>query len=296
MDLDVLKNFMITAREKNITHAAQILHISQPALSKQLKQLEGELGKSLFIRKSHAIELTPEGMILREKARDLLNLADRIQSDFQTMSEISGTIFFGAAESPHMDVLAEKVRAFKKVYPNIRYEVSSGDAEQIYEKIESGLLDIGLITEKPDFTRFTAIRLPVSDRWGLIMQAEDPLKDCDAITIDQLENRPLFVSRQGLEKDIAPWAGEAYADLQIEGFFPLSYNASRFVKAGLGVLLTFEGLIDTSKDSGLLFRRLSPALYTPLYFIRRKERSLSPVSEKFWETLQSEETVPDGSL
>ncbi len=180
---------------EDITSAAETLHISQPALSKQMRQLETELGKKLFTRHSFSIELTEEGRILRKRAADLLSMADKISSEFLEMDDVTGgTVSLGLAESCRIRDLAKGIRTFKGKYPNFHYHITSGDTEQVTEKLNKGLLDFGVIVEPPEREKYDYIAFPHSDVWGVIMKSSDPLSEKVAITIDDLSGRPVFIS------------------------------------------------------------------------------------------------------
>ena len=287
MEIRTLRYFLAVAREENMSKAAELLHISQPALSKAVKSLEEELGKKLFVRHSFSIELTEEGVLLRERAEDLVSMADKIEKEFLFLDDItSGDLYFGLAESYQVRYLAREIRLFKQKYPGLRYHVTSGDTEQVTEKLDKGLLDFALICETPDPNKYEYVILPEQDRFGLVMRCDHELAKKDAISPKDLEGIPLFCSKQSWEKDIAPWAKEHFSKYILEGSFRLSYNGSMFTKEGLGCLLTFEHLIDTSKDSGLIFRPLSPAVEIRQYLIYNRYQAFTPIAQRFLEQIR----------
>lgn len=280
MEIRTLRYFLEIAREENMTRAAETLHISQPALSKQMRQLETELGKKLFTRHSFSIELTEEGRILRKRAADLLSMADKISSEFLEMDDVTGgTVSLGLAESCRIRDLAKGIRTFKGKYPNFHYHITSGDTEQVTEKLNKGLLDFGVIVEPPEREKYDYIAFPHSDVWGVIMKSSDPLSEKVAITIDDLSGRPVFISQQSWEQDMPHWCGARREEMQLEGTFRLSYNASLFVAEGLGYLITLQGLIHTKGE--LSFRPLFPRLETQLYLIWRKYQAFTPIASRF---------------
>ena len=271
-----------------MTRAAELLHVTQPTLSKALKALEDELDKKLFVRHSFSIDLTDEGMLLRERAEDLISMADRITQEFVTLDEITGgDIYFGLAESYQIRSLAREIKEFRRQYPNLRYHITSGDTEQVTEKLDKGLLDFSVLAEKPDARKYDHLIFPKADVWGLVFPSDDPLAQKEAITADDLIGLPLFCSEQSWKNDIPAWCAGRINELRLEGSFRLSYNGSMFAREGLGYLLTFEHLVDTSRASGLVFRPLSPRLETRLYLIWKKYETLSPIAQRFLTQLKT---------
>ena len=282
MEIRTLRYFLAVAREENMTRAAETLHLSQPALSKQLKSLEEELGKKLFTRHSFSIKLTEEGILLRNRAEDLVSMADKIEQEFISLDEVTGgDLYFGLAESYQISFLAKEIKTFKEKYPDIRYHITSGDTEQVVEKLDKGLLDFAVLAEIPNSEKYESIVFPTADTWGLVMPSNDPLAKKKAIRVDDLIGLPLFCSEQAWEKDFPAWAKDKMNKLHLEGSFKLSYNGSIFAKEKLGYLLTFDKLIDTSPSSGLVFRPLSPKLETNLYLIWKRYQTFSPIAERF---------------
>jgi DNA-binding transcriptional LysR family regulator len=282
MEIRTLRYFLAAAREENMTRAAETLHVTQPTLSKALKALEEELGKKLFTRHSFSIRLTDEGVLLRNRAEDLVSMADRIEREFLSLDDITGgDLYFGLAESFQIRYLARAIHSFKQTYPGLRYHITSGDTEQVLEKLDKGLLDFVVLVETPDAGMYEALVFPEADVWGLVMPEDDPLAEKKAIRVDDLIGLPLFCSEQSWEKDIPRWAGEKMGGLHLEGSFRLSYNASIFAREHLGYVLTFDRLLDTSPGSGLAFRQLDPRLETKLYLVWKKYQTFSPIAERF---------------
>ncbi len=282
MEIRTLRYFLAVAREENMSRAAELLHVTQPTLSKALKTLEEELGKKLFTRHSFSIALTEEGILLRNRAEDLVSMADKIEQEFLSLDDITGgDIYFGLAESYQIRYLAREIRTFKSFYPNIRYHITSGDTEQVTEKLDKGLLDFAVICETPDERKYHSLLFPESDFFGAVFPSDSPLAAKKSIRPDDLAGLPLFCSEQSWENDIQPWAKEQFARFHLEGSFRLSYNGSMFAKEGLGILLTLNDLIDTSPESGLVFRPLSPHLEMKMYLIWNKYQSFTPIAEKF---------------
>ena len=288
MEIRTLRYFLAVAREENMTRAAETLHVTQPTLSKALKALEDELGKKLFTRHSFSIKLTDEGILLRNRAEDLVSMADRIEKEFISLDDITGgDLYFGLAESFQICYLARAIHTFKQTYPGLRYHITSGDTEQVMEKLDKGLLDFVVLAETPDDSKYESLIFPDADVWGLVMPEDDPLAKKKAIRVDDLIGLPLFCSEQSWEKDIPGWAGEKMDRLHLEGSFRLSYNASIFAKEHLGYLLTFNNLVNTSPGSGLAFRPLKPRLETRLYLVWKKYQTFSPIAERFMGQLRT---------
>ena len=282
MEIRNLRYFLAVAREENMTRAAETLHVTQPTLSKTMKALEDELGKKLFMRHSFSISLTEEGELLRNRAEDLVTMADKIEKEFLSLDELTGgELYFGLAESYQIRHLAKEIRLLKERYPGLRYHITSGDTEQVTEKLDKGLLDFAVICDVPDGRKYEYIAFPEGDIWGLILPADAVLAKKESIRIEDLLGLPLFASEQGWEGDIRGWAGEHFAQLRLEGSFRLAYNASMFVREGLGYQLTFRNLVDVSEVSGLVFRPLEPKLEVKLYLIWNRYQAFTPIAERF---------------
>ena len=289
MELRTMRYFLAVAREENMTRAAELLHITQPTLSKQLKALEDELGKKLFTRHSFSIQLTEEGILLRKRAEDLVKMADKITAEFLTLDDVlGGDVYFGLAESYQIRYLAAVIRKFKETYPGLHYHITSGDTEQVTEKLDKGIIDFAVLAQEPNTAKYHYLIFPKADLWGVVMPKSCPLAEKTAICADDLIGLPLFCSEQGWNNDISKWCGNGMDRLHLEGSFRLSYNGSLFVKEGLGYLLTFEYLIDTNPNSGLVFRPLTPKLKTKMYLIWKKYQVFTPIAERLLEKLKSE--------
>ena len=287
MEIRTLRYFLAVAREENMTRAAEHLHVTQPTLSKAIKSLEEELGKKLFTRHSFSIRLTDEGVLLRDRAEDLVSMADKIEQEFVSLSDITGgDLYFGLAESYQIRYLAREIQRLKQQYPNLHYHITSGDTEQVIEKLDKGLLDFAVLAETPDYKKYEALSFPEVDVWGLVMPKEDPLAGKAALHVEDLIGLPLFSSEQGWRNEIRAWAGSQWDKLVLEGSFRLAYNASMFAREGLGYLLTFAHLVDTSEGSGMVFRPLEPSVTTKLYLIWNKYQAFTPIADRFVTQLQ----------
>lgn len=286
MEIRVLRYFLEIAREENMTRAAQRLHISQPSLSKQMKELETELGKKLFVRSNYSIHLTEEGMLLRKRAEDLLAMADKITNEFQTMDDITGgDVFIGCAESHLIKYLAQAVGRLNRRYPGIHYHITSGDTKQVTEKLNRGLFDMAFIVEPPDLSKYNYLEVPETDTWGAIMRKDCPLAKKDSVTIDDLLPYPIFCSEQSAKSDLPRWCGEKADRLNIMATFNLSNNGAVFVKEGLGICLTFDHLIEITPDSNVCFRPITPILHTKMYVIWKKYQVFTAVSKLLLEEI-----------
>lgn len=279
MEIRVLRYFIEIAREGNMSRAAETLHVSQPTLSKQMKELEKELGKKLFKRGSTTLTLTDEGMLLRKRAEDILEMVDKTTDEFKALDNImGGDVQIGCAESYLIKYLARAIGQLKADYPLLRYHLSSGNTEQVTEKLDKGLLDFAVIAEPPSLSKYNYIEIPGSDIWGLLMKRDNPLAKKKTIVVDDLLGLDLICSAQAIKVDIPRWCGEKVDMLNFTGTTNLFYNGSVFVKEGLGSMLTFDRLADTGTDSGLCFRPLSPALETKMYVIWKKYQVFTPIA------------------
>lgn len=286
MEIKNLRYFLAVAREENMSKAAEQLHVSQPTLSKTLKALEEELGKKLFIRHSFSISLTDEGMLLRDRAQDLVAMSDKIEQEFSSLDDITGgDIYFGLAESYQIRYLAREIYKLKEKYPNFTYHITSGDTEQVTEKLDKGILDFAVLCETPDSNKYEYVKFPEADVWGAIISSSHPLAKKKSINVSDLIGQPLFVSEQSWNNEIKSWAKERFPKLKLEGSFRLSYNGSVFARENLGILLTFKDLINT-EGTDMVFRPLSPELKSELYLIWNKYQAFTPIAEKFLEQIK----------
>ena len=280
MEIRVLRYFLAVAREQSISGAAELLHLSQPTLSRQLKDLETELGKKLFVRSSFSVRLTDEGLLLRKRAEDICEMVDKTAAEFKALDEITGgDIHIGCAESDGIKHLARQIKALQARHPGVRVHLYSGDTADLAQRLEQGLLDFAVIAQPVDLSKYNYLELPGADIWGVVMRKDSPLAQKASISIEDLQDKPLITSRQGLREDIPKLFGEKVDKLNIIVTLNLVYNGSVFVREGLGYALTFDKLVDTSEQSDLCFRPLTPTLKTKLYIIWKKYQLFSPPSE-----------------
>ena len=241
MELRVLRYFLEAAREGNITHAAQRLHVSQPTLSRQLKDLEDELGKKLFTRSNYSIKLTEEGILLRKRAEDILEMADKTLAEFKALDEVNGgDIHIGCAESNGIAPFIRAIQKLKEKYPRIRCHFYSSGTDAANERLDRGLLDFAIIVQEPDPSKYNYLRLPASDQWGLIMQKDSPLARHSCIHLRDLMDIPLILSRQAMGEEMPRWFGETQDKLHIVATYDLLFNTSVMVREGFGYVLGFD--------------------------------------------------------
>lgn len=287
MEIRVLRYFLEIARESSMSRAAEILHVSQPTLSKQMKELESELGKKLFHRGSTSVSLTDEGMLLRKRAEDILTMVDKTTSEFLELDNITGgEVHIGCAESHQIKYLAWVIKDFKEAYPRFRYHLTSGNTEQVVERLDRGLIDFAFIVEPPNLERYNHIEIPGADIWGLAIRKDHPLAEKREIVFADLTEVDLICSEQGMKFDIARWCGENTDQLKLSGTINLCYNGGIFVEEGLGGMLTFDRLVNTGDDSKLCFRPLSPRLETKMYIIWKKYQVFTPIAELLLDELK----------
>jgi DNA-binding transcriptional LysR family regulator len=294
MEVRVLRYFLTVAREGNITRAADFLHVTQPTLSRQLKDLEQELGKKLFIRSSHSIILTDEGMLLRNRAEEIVNMMDKLEAEFSSMEEtIGGDVYIGGGETEAMKHIARVAKDVQVRYPNIRYHLYSGNEEDITERLDKGLLDFGILIQPADISKYNYLNMPAKDVWGVVMKKDSSLAVKESIQAADLVNVPLICSRQAMKQtfsknEFADWFGEDFHKLNIVTTYNLAYNAGIMVEEGVGYAITLDKIVNTSTTSNLCFRPLQPRLESGLNIVWKKHHVLSTAAAAFLKELQEE--------
>ncbi|KRE09247.1 LysR family transcriptional regulator [Priestia megaterium] len=294
MEVRVLRYFLAVAREGNITRAADFLHVTQPTLSRQLKDLEQELGKKLFIRSSHSVILTDEGMLLRNRAEEIVNMVDKLEAEFSSMEEtIGGDVYIGGGETEAMKHIARVAKDVQLRYPNIRYHLYSGNEEDITERLDKGLLDFGILIQPADISKYNYLNMPAKDVWGVVMRKDSPLAVKKSIQAADLLNVPLICSRQAMKQtfsknEFADWFGEDFHKLNIVTTYNLAYNAAIMVEEGVGYAITLDKIVNTSTASNLCFRPLQPRLESGLNIVWKKHHVLSAAANAFLKELQEE--------
>ena len=293
MEFRVLRYFLTVAREGSITAAANSLHLTQPTLSRQLQDLEKELGQKLLIRGKYKVSLTPEGMMLRKRAQEIVDMVEKTEAEFQSIKDIiSGDIYIGGGESDSMKYIAEIIKEINKDYPGIKFHIYSGNAEDVTERLDKGLLDFGVLIQPVDLSKYDNLSLPEKDVWGVIMRKDSPLAQKDVIILEDLANLPLINSRQAMRKtssknEFIEWFQGKFDELNTVATINLVYNAAVMVKAGIGYAITLDKLVDTSKESELCFRPLYPKLESGLDIVWKKYQVFSPAVKLFLDRLQN---------
>lgn len=283
MEFRVLQYFLAIAREETISKAAESLHITQPTLSRQMKGLEEQLGKQLFIRGNRKINLTEEGILLRQRAEEIISLVEKTESEIMhSDTTISGDIYIGSGETEGMRILAKVIDTCHKEYPKIKFHLYSGNSQDVVEKIENGLIDFGVLIEPADISKYDFIKIPVKDKWGVLMRKDSPIASLKSITADTLKKLPLICSSQEIVKnEISGWLNDDYNKLNIVATYNLIYNASLLVEEGSGYALGLDKLINTSGNSKLCFIPLEPKLEVGLTLIWKKYHLFSKAASYF---------------
>lgn len=288
MELRILRYFLAVAREENISGAAQVLHVTQPTLSRQLMELEEELGKKLFLRGNRKITLTEDGILLRKRAAEIIDLVEKTETELTTpLDSIAGDIYIGGGETDAMRLIARMAADLQENYPAIRYHFYSGNGDNVTERLDKGLLDFGIVIEPFDMKKYNYIRLPATDTWGLLMRKDSPLAEKESIRPADLQNIPIITSAQTLTgSEFSRWLGKSFEELNIVATYNLLYNASLMVDEGFGYALCLDKLINTSGSSNLCFRPLLPEFKVNLDMIWKKYQVFSGAAEKFLEMAQ----------
>lgn len=292
MELRVLRYFAEAAREESMTNAALKLHVTQPTLSKQIKELEEELGQKLFVRGNSKIYLTPEGEILYKRALDILEMVDLTAAEFASMNEFNGgDLYIGCAESDGLTLLAKAAKRLQMKYENLHFHLYSGNAETVCERLDKGLLDFAVVVQNVDLAKYAYLDLPVRDIWGLIMRKDSPMVSKTSVALEELIGLPLIVSRQGATNEMPQWLQKNYSRLHIVATYDLIFNASILVREGLGYALGFDKLVNTSAESILCFRPIVPTITSPMRLIWRKEQHFSRAAELFLEQVKQIDSI-----
>lgn len=288
MEFRVLQYFLAVAREQSLSGAAESLHLSQPTLSRQLKDLEDELGKQLFTRSNRGIALTEEGMILRKRAEEIVQLMKKTEDEISLSDEaISGDVYIGAGESDVNRLIGRAAFQLRQSYPGISCNISSGNAVFVLEQLDRGLIDFGLVYGPIDHAKYEAIQLPFPDTFGVLMRRDSPLAEKEYIVPEELADKPLIVSAQERREgwQILRNISEDPSKLNVVASYNLIYNGSLLVEEGLGYAICFDKLINT-EGTNLCFRPLCPAFETRASIIWKKYQLLSKPAQKFLEKMQ----------
>lgn len=281
MELRVLRYFQMVAREENITRASQLLHVTQPTLSRQLMQLEDELGTKLFKRKNHSIFLTEDGMRLKKRCKDILELADQIDREFKGKQDggISGKITIGSAETKSIADIAKVMEKFQEDNPLVQYEIYTANADDVKEKIENGTVDVGVLSEPVDISKFNFIRMNKKERWGILTRNDSDLAGKEYIEPKDLTGIPLImVKRELVKNELGSWFGEYFDGLDIAAEYNLLNNAAILAQNNIGSVLCFD--VGADYDN-LKFIPLNPEVKTGFVLVWRKNQTLPEAVSEF---------------
>lgn len=292
MELRVLQYFLAVAREQSISGAAESLYLSQPTLSRQLKELEEELGKQLFIRGNRHITLTEEGMILRKRAEEIMALVKKAEDEILISDDvIAGDITIGTGETDGIRYLARAAKSLQEAYPLVHMHIISEDKSRVTEDLDRGLIDVGLIFGDIDTSKYEYIKLPYKDTWGVLMQKSSPLASKETVSAEDLIDKPLILSRQALQNaeflDFFPCEQD---ELNIVATYNLLFNGSLMVDEGIGYAICLDRIVNTS-DSSLCFRPIEPEIHAEMSIIWKKYQVLTKATEKFIKELQRAVTI-----
>lgn len=292
MEIRVLRYFLAVAREGSITGAANSLHVTQPTLSRQMKELEEELGHQLLIRGAHNVTLTPEGMILRQRAEEIVSMAEKTKSELSSMKgHVRGDVYIGGGETQAMRLIAEVIAELQKEYPEIRYHLHSGNAEDVTERLDKGLLDFGVLIQPTDISKYNFISIPAKDIWGVVMPKDCLLAQKENVCREDLSELPLILSRQAVRQtkqhnEFVAWFGKDFEKLNIVATYNLVYNAALLAEQNIGYVLTLDGLVAAMDNKRVCFRPLVPRLESGLDMVWKKNQLLSPAAKIFLDKIQ----------
>lgn len=286
MELRILKYFLMVAREENITKAANLLHLTQPTLSRQLMQLEEELGTKLFQRSKHSIILTEDGLRLKRRAEEIVLLAEKTKAEFSYKdNELSGEIAIGCGETKSMSFLSEKMYQFRELYPLVSFQIYSATADDVKDRIEQGILDIGLLTEPVDISKYDFLRMEKKERWGVLVAQGDPMYEKENATVQDLIGIPLLIpGRLSVQHELSSWFGEEFEHIEIAATYNLIINAANMVRHHVGVALCFD--LDLGYND-LKFIPISPALETGAVLAWKKNQMFSSTVHTFLDFLRN---------
>lgn len=284
MEIRVLRYFLAVAQEGSVTRAARALHLTQPTLSRQIRELEEELGQTLFSRGGRELSLTREGLLLRQRAEEIVGLAEITEKEFRSLGEktVSGDLSLGCGESKALSFVTDALKVLQDEHPLIIPHFFSGNGEIVMDRLDKGLLDFAVLMGAENTERYSSLPLPNHDTWGLLMDKDDPMAQKKAITAKDLLGIPLILSSQSLSRDeLSGWLGFPMSRLHIAATYTLLFNGSLMVRSGLGYALCFDHIAPSGKDSPFAFRPLSPLLTSPLSLVWKKHQILSAPAEAF---------------
>lgn len=288
MEIRVLRYFLTVVREEGINRAAEVLHITQPTLSRQLSQLEEEVGVKLFHRGARKITLTNEGILLRRRAEEILSLVDRTERELVEQEElVDGRIVIGCGELAAVQVLPEIIESFHKKYPLVTYDIFTGNADLVKEQMEKGLIDIGVLLEPINIEKFDFIRLAGKERWVVLMRPDAPLADKEAVSARDLENLPIILPRRtNVQNELSNWLGDSFQTMQVLFTSNLSTNSAIMVQKGLAYSIVIEGSVPFWDKEKIAYRPLYPELTANSVLAWKKQQPFSLAATKFIEHMK----------
>ncbi len=285
MEIRVLRYFLAVAQEGSVTRAARALHLTQPTLSRQIRELEEELGQTLFSRGGRELSLTREGLLLRQRAEEIVGLAEITEKEFRSLGEktVSGDLSLGCGESKALSFVTDALKVLQDEHPLIIPHFFSGNGEIVMDRLDKGLLDFAVLMGAENTERYSSLPLPNHDTWGLLMDKDDPMAQKKAITAEDLLDIPLILSSQSLSRDeLSGWLGFPMSRLHIAATYTLLFNGSLMVRSGLGYALCFDHIAPSGKDSPFAFRPFAfRPLTSPLSLVWKKHQILSAPAEAF---------------
>lgn len=288
MNLRFLQYFLTVAREETISGAAGVLHVTQPTLSRQMMELEEELGVKLFIRGNRKITLTEDGLLLRKRAQEIVELVEKTEAELSVAEGIvSGDIFIGSGETYAIQPIGDVIKELQEDHPQLRFHFSSGNEADVTERLDKGLLDFGILIEPANLSKYDSLRLPEVDVWGVYMRKDSPLASLDVVCPEDLFNVPLLLSRQWLaSQEISNWFRKEPEKLNIVATYNLIFNASVLVEKGIGYAISLDKLINTTGDHNLCFRPLEPRLEAHVDIVWKKYQVFSKSGNIFIDRIQ----------
>ena len=283
MELRTLRYFLAAAQEENITKAADILHVTQPTLSRQMMDLERELGVTLMLRGKNGLTLTDDGIFFRQRAQEIVELADRLEKSFvERQNNISGMVVIGASETVGSQTLARLIKEFTGKYPAVQFTLYNETVDNIKDRLDKGLVDIGLLLEPVDVTKFDYVRLSQQDTWGLLVRDDHPLTEKESLTADDVAPYPLILPlRDNIRVEIIHWLGRDEKELTIPLFYTLLSNAALMVAEGLGCAFCMDGALAIRSDPRLRFIPLEPRRVTHSVLVWKKNKIFPPATSLF---------------
>lgn len=290
MELRVLRYFLAVAREETVSGAAEYLHLSQPSLSRQLIELEKELGKQLFIRGNRKISLTEDGELLYKRAVEIITLVEKTESEIHDSREpVSGNVYIGGEETKAMRFIAKAAGKLQRQHPHIQYHIYSGTSDDVKERLDKGLLDFGVLTSPFDHTKYDSLKLPTRDMWGVLMRKDSEIAEKNCIKPEDLYGRPLIISRQSMALETQlEWLGKSLDELNIVGSYNLIHNAALMVEEGVGYVIGLDRSLYSQSKGPLCFRPLFPVQEVAMDLVWKKYQVFSKTSEKFLEQIRRE--------